>query len=203
MGQSIDDLSQVAAFGLLQAIDRYDPGRGERFVSFALPTILGELRRHFRDHAWGIHVPRRLQELRLSINHATDAMTQRLHRAPTVGELAEHLDASCEEVREAMVAAQGYLPASLSQPVGIDGSTELSDMIGASDPNLDHLEQRESVKRLLLTLPDREKRVLCYRFFGNMTQAQVAEALGISQMHVSRLQSRALGRLRGGLFAQG
>jgi RNA polymerase sigma-B factor len=201
--QSGDDLSQVAAVGLLKAVDRYDPARGAGFLGFAVPTILGELRRHFRDHTWGVHVPRHLQELRMSINRATEAMTQRLRRAPTAGELAEQLDAPREEVTEAMVAAQGYLPASLSQPVGDGMSGELGDLIGAPDEALDRVDHHESLVPMMAALPDHEQRVLAYRFYGNLTQTEIAGLLGVSQMQVSRLQSRALNRLREGLLADG
>jgi RNA polymerase sigma-B factor len=202
-GQPGDDLTQVAVVGLLKAVDRYEPARGVRFLSFALPTILGELRRHFRDYTWSVHVPRHLQELRLSINGVADAMTQRLRRTPTAGELADHLDQPLEDVSEAMVAAQGYTPASLSQAVGDGASIELGDLFGGPDEDLDRVDQHESLVLLMDALPDHEQRVLAYRFFGNLTQTQIAGLLGVSQMQVSRLQSRALGRLRRGLLADG
>ena len=198
--QADDELIQVAAVGLVKAVDRYEPERGTGFLSFAFPTILGELRRHFRDHTWAVHVPRHLQELRISIKQATDAMSQRLCREPTVRELAHQLAAPVEEVSEAMVAAQGYLSASLSQPVAAGASTELGDLIGESDQDLDRVDHHESLRPLLAGLPDREQRVLAYRYYGNMTQTQIAALLGVSQMQVSRLQARALTRLREALL---
>jgi RNA polymerase sigma-B factor len=202
-GQPGDELTQVAAVGLLNAIDRYEPELGTGFLSFAFPTILGELRRHFRDHTWGVHIPCHLQELRLSTNEAADAMTQRLRRAPTVRELASHLATPVEEVSEAMVAAQGYLSASLSQPVVACASIELGDLVGAPDEDLDRVDHYESLGSLMAELPDPEQRVLAYRYFGNMTQTQIAGILGVSQMQVSRLQARALTRLREALLADG
>ena len=203
-GQPGDELTQVAAVGLLKAVDRFEPARGVRFLGFALPTILGELRRYFRDQTWGVHVPRQWQELRLSINGAADAMTQRLRRAPTAGELAEHLDVPLADVWEAIVAAQGYAPASLSQPVGVDGrAIELGDVLGGPDEDMERVDRHLSLVPLMDALPDHEQRVLAYRFFGNLTQTEIAGLLGVSQMQVSRLQSRALGRLRRGLLADG
>jgi RNA polymerase sigma-B factor len=200
-GQPGDELAQVAAVGLLKAVDRYEPARGARFLSFALPTVLGELRRHFRDHTWGVHVPRHLQELRLSINSAADTMTQRLYRTPTPGEVAASLGVPLEDVLEALVAAQGYAPASLSQPVGDGASIDLADLVGGPDEELDRVDHHESLALLMGALPDHEQRVLAYRFYGNLTQTQIAGLLGVSQMQVSRLQSRALGRLRRSLLA--
>ena len=201
--QAGDELTQVATVGLLKAVDRYDPGRGTGFLSFAFPTVLGELRRYFRDHAWGVHVPRHLQELRLSINQASDAMTQRLHRPPTTGELADQLGEPVDEVAEALVAAQGYAPVSLSQPVGDGVSVELGDLVGGPDDGLDRVEYHESLRPMMARLPDHEQRALAYRFYGNLTQTQIARLLGVSQMQVSRLQSRALNRLREGLLSDG
>jgi len=200
-GQPGDELAQVAAVGLLKAVDRYEPERGAPFLSFALPTILGELRRYFRDHTWGVHVPRHLQELRLSINGAAETMTQRLRRSPTPGEVAAFLKVPPEDVSEALVAAQGYAPASLSQPVGEDVTLELGDLVGGPDEDLDRVDHHESLTLLMGALPDHEQRVLAYRFYGNLTQTQIAGLLGVSQMQVSRLQSRALGRLRRSLLA--
>jgi RNA polymerase sigma-B factor len=196
-----EELTQIAVIGLLKAVDRFDPARGTGFLGFALPTILGEIRRYFRDQTWAVHVPRHLQELRLSMNQTAAGMTQALHREPTAAELAERLDEPVADVREAMVAAAGYAPASLSQPVGGDGELELGDLIGRSDDDLDRVDYHESLVSLLEGLPEREQQALAYRFFGNMTQTQIANILGVSQMQVSRLLSSALARLRTGLLA--
>jgi RNA polymerase sigma-B factor len=196
-----DELTQVAVVGVLKAVDRFDPARGTGFLGFALPTILGEIRRYFRDRTWAVHVPRHLQDLRLSMNRAAGAMAQTLHREPTTTELAGVLDETVADVREAMVAAQGYAPASLSQPVGDDGALELGDLIGGTDEDLDRVDYHESLARWLADLPERERHALAYRFYGNMTQAQIAKILGVSQMHVSRLLTRALAQLRAALLA--
>ncbi len=201
--QSNDDLRQVAVLGLLKALDRYDPGRGAKFLSFAFPTILGELRRHFRDHTWGVHVPRHLQELGQSVKRAADALAQQLRRIPTTAELAEHLHADDADVREALRAARGYAPSSLAQPVGDSDVLELGDRLGGHDEDLERVDDHESLQRLLAELPDQERQVLAYRFFGNLTQTQLAGILGVSQMQVSRVQTRALRRLREGLLAEG
>jgi RNA polymerase sigma-B factor len=202
LGQPGDELAQVAALGLLKAVDRYEPARGARFLSFAMPTVLGELRRHFRDHTWGVHVPRQLQELRLSINGAAETMTQRLQRTPTAGEVAAFLDIPLANMSEALVAAQAYAPASLSQPIGDGASIDLADLVGGPDEDLDRVDQHESLALLMDALPDHERQVLAYRFYGNLTQTEIAGLLGVSQMQVSRLQSRALGRLRRSLLAE-
>jgi RNA polymerase sigma-B factor len=202
MGESPADLTQVAALGLLKAIDGYDPGVGTDFGAYALPTVLGELKRYFRDRGWGVHVPRRLQELRLEINRARDELTQRLGRSPTIPDLATHLGLDEEQVVEAMVAATGYRPSSLYAPTGQeDGLTPL-DRLGANDAEIDTVDLRESVRPLLAQLPTREKRIISMRFFGNMTQSQIATELGISQMHVSRLLNRTLAKLRSALLAE-
>ncbi len=200
-GQAGDDLVQVALIGMINAIDRYDPARGGRFISFALPTVFGELRRHFRDHTWGVHVPRQLQELRLSIDQAADALTQRLRHTPSTTELAEHLAVTREEVNEAMLAAAGYAPASLSRPLSAASPTQLADLIGEPDRELERVEQREAIMQMVARLPDQERQVLTHRFSGNLPQAQIARLLGVSQMQVSRLQRRALARLRVRLLA--
>ncbi len=199
--QRADDPTQIAVVGLLKAVDRFDPARGTGFLGFAVPTILGEIRRYFRDQTWAVHVPRHLQELRLAMNQATGPMTQRLGREPNATELADGLDEPVEDVRESMLAAQGYAPASLSQPVGDSSTLVLGDLIGAPDKDLDRVDYHESLAPLVAALPEREREALVYRFFGNMTQTQVAEILGVSQMHVSRLLARALARLRAALVA--
>ncbi len=201
--QPREELAQVAVLGMIKAIDRYDPGRGVPLRGFAAPTVLGELRRHFRDHTWGVHVPRHLQELRLTMNRQVESLTQRLERGPTTWELADELHASAADVREAVLAGQGYQAMSLSTPARPGGSTEFGDLIGAPDGKLELVDNYESVRVLLARLPDAERQVLAYRFLDDLTQTQVAGKLGISQMQVSRLQARALGRLRRGLLGEG
>jgi RNA polymerase sigma-B factor len=203
LGESAADLNQVAAVGLLKAVDRFDPSHTTDFASYATPTIVGELKRHFRDRGWSVRVPRRLQELRLEINQARESLTQRLGRSPTVRDVADHLEIDEEPVVEAMVAASGYRASSLYAPThpGEDAMTP-ADWLGQEDDGLDAVEFREALHPLLAKLPHREQKILSLRFYGNMTQAEIARDLGISQMHVSRLLSRTLDRLREDLLRQ-
>jgi RNA polymerase sigma-B factor len=202
-GEPFDDLVQVATIGLIKSIDRFDLGRGVEFSTYATPTIVGEVKRHFRDKGWAIRVPRRLQELKLSLTKATSELSQRNGRAPTVAELATYLDLSEEEVLEGMESANAYSAISLDAPdLGDDDSTSMSDSLGETDQALEGVEYRESLKPLLEQLPPREKRILLLRFFANMTQSQIAAELGISQMHVSRLITRTLAQLREGLLGE-
>jgi RNA polymerase sigma-B factor len=194
-GEPLDDLEQVARVGLLKAINRYDPARGA-FTGFAAVTIIGELRRHFRDRTWGLHVSRRLQELILDVARASADLTAELRRSPTVAELATRLEVGEPEVRAALGAAAAHSPTSLNRPAGADGEAELGDLIGCPDRALDAVDDHLSVSALLRRLPDRERRILAMRFHGNLTQAEIASQLGLSQMHVSRLLSRALTWLR-------
>ena len=195
-GEPAEDLEQVARLGLVNAVDRYDPGRGS-FTAFAVVTISGEIKRHFRDRTWGVHVPRRLQDLSLEIGHATVTLTNVLARRPTSAELAAHLELSERTVTQALESAAGYSPASLNAPVGgTDGPGEFGDLLGGVDPDLESVEDRLTVSDLLLRLPARERRLLAMRFYGNRTQSEIAAELGISQMHVSRLLNRALSWLR-------
>jgi RNA polymerase sigma-B factor len=200
-GQSADDLFQVASLGLVKAIDGFNPEFGHRFVSYAIPTVLGELRRYFRDKTWGVRVPRRLQELRLELAKATEALTQLLDRSPTIGELAEYLDADEEEIIEAETASRGYRPISLYHPLGENDESggELVDVLGAEDGDLELVDLHASLPPMLATLPAREQRIIALRFFGNLTQSEIAQQIGISQMHVSRLLTRALATLRSSL----
>jgi RNA polymerase sigma-B factor len=203
-GESADDLVQVAMVGLIKSVDGFDPDRGTGFNAYAVPTIVGEIKRYFRDKGWQIRVPRRMQEIGLELPGARDILAQRLGRSPTVPEVAAHLGVTDEEVLEAIEAAQVYRAGSLSTPVGTnggDGSTELGDLIGGPDRGFDLVEDRESLRGLVSGLPAREQRILAMRFYGNLTQAQIADRIGISQMHVSRLLADALGRLRVGLTA--
>ncbi|GIJ65557.1 SigB/SigF/SigG family RNA polymerase sigma factor [Virgisporangium ochraceum] len=201
LGEASADLGQVAALGLLKAVDRYDPGMGTDFAAYATPTIVGELKRHFRDRGWAVRVPRRLQELRLDINRVRNDLTQELNRSPTVADLARRLEVDEEQIIEAMTAAGGYRATSLFTPVGGDEGSTLIDLLGSEDSSIAAVDAHESLKPLLAALPEREKDILAMRFFGNLTQAQIAERIGISQMHVSRLLTRTLARLRVGLTA--
>ncbi len=201
-GEPLDDLIQVATIGLIKSVDRFDLERGVEFSTYATPTIVGEIKRHFRDKGWAIRVPRRLQELKLSLTKATSELSQKLGRSPTVAELAGHLGMSEEEVLEGLESANAYSAVSLDAPDGGDeDSPAVADTLGVEDESLEGVEYRESLKPLLDQLPPREKRILLLRFFGNMTQSQIADDLGISQMHVSRLLARTLTQLRAGLLA--
>jgi len=195
-GEPLDDLHQVAMVGLLKAVDGYDPSRGREFIAYAKPTILGELRRHFRDRTWSMTVPRRHKEMRLALNAVREELAQQLGRSPSVAELADRLQVGTEQVLEAIEAAHAYQSVSLSTPVGEEDGITLADMLGGNDPDLDAVEDRAALPTLIAQLPEREQRILTMRFYGNMTQSQIAEWTGVSQMHVSRLLKAALGRLR-------
>ncbi|GGN48228.1 RNA polymerase sigma factor [Streptomyces kronopolitis] len=201
-GEPLDDLTQVATIGLIKSVDRFDPDRGVEFSTYATPTVVGEIKRHFRDKGWAVRVPRRLQELRLSLTTATAELSQRHGRAPTVHELAEHLAISEEEVLEGLESANAYSTLSLDVPDTDDESPAVADTLGAEDEALEGVEYRESLKPLLEDLPPREKKILLLRFFGNMTQSQIAQEVGISQMHVSRLLARTLAQLRDKLLVE-
>jgi RNA polymerase sigma-B factor len=200
-GEQLDDLTQVANLGLIKSVDGYDVTRGAAFTSYAIPMIVGELKRHFRDKGWDVRVPRRLQELRLEITKATSDLAQTLGRSPTVGDLATHLNVSEEEIIEGLDSSHAYRALSLHAPVaGEEATTELVDLLGDVDRDMENVEDREALRPLIAKLPVREQRIIAMRFFGNMTQSQIAAELGISQMHVSRLLSHALGVLREGLL---
>jgi RNA polymerase sigma-B factor len=202
-GEWLDDLTQVATIGLIKSIDRFDLGRGVEFSTYATPTIVGEIKRHFRDKGWAVRVPRRLQELKLALTKAIGDLAQRLGRAPTVAELAAHLQMSEEEVLEGLESANAYSTVSLDAPDSCDeDAPAVAESLGMVDEALEGVEYRESLKPLLERLPPREKRILLLRFFGNMTQSQIATELGISQMHVSRLLARTLAQLRDGLTTE-
>jgi RNA polymerase sigma-B factor len=199
-GEWLDDLTQVATIGLIKSIDRFDLDRGVEFSTYATPTIVGEIKRHFRDKGWAVRVPRRLQELKLALTKAIGDLAQRLGRAPTVAELAAHLQMSEEDVLEGLESANAYSTVSLDAPdSGDEDAPAVAESLGMVDDALEGVEYRESLKPLLERLPPREKRILLLRFFGNMTQSQIATELGISQMHVSRLLAKTLAQLREGL----
>ena len=201
-GEPHEDLVQVATIGLIKAIDRFDLERGVAFSTYATPTIVGEIKRHFRDRGWTIRVPRRLQEIQAVINQAVSDLGQELGRSPTVAELAKRAGMSEEEILEGLESANAYSPLSLDAP---DPSGEVGaviEQLGDYDDALDAVVDRETVKPLLDKLDARAKRILLLRFFRNMTQSQIAEELGISQMHVSRLLSRTLAVLRKALEEQ-
>jgi RNA polymerase sigma-B factor len=199
-GEPMEDLVQVGTIGLLKSVDRFDPDRGVEFSTYATPTILGEIRRYFRDKGWAIRVPRRLQELRMAIAASSADLTHTLGRSPTPRELAAELGLTVEEIVEGIESGNAY--ATLSLDAGDhnpSGEGTILDLLGVDDENLATIEVRESIRPLLDALDAREKRILTLRFFRNMTQAQIAEEIGISQMHVSRLLRRALAAMHGRL----
>jgi len=196
-GEPLDDLIQVGTIGLIKAIDRFEISKGFEFSTFATPTIVGEIKRHFRDKTWAVRVPRRLQELGASVTKATTELTQKLDRSPTPKEIAKHLGIAVDEVAEALESNAAYSTVSLD--VTSDTSTSIGDTFGALDEALEGVEYRESLKPLLAQLEDREKRILQMRFFENLSQSQIATELGISQMHVSRILNKVLTHLRDGL----
>ncbi|MEU0922309.1 RNA polymerase sigma factor SigF [Streptomyces cyaneofuscatus] len=203
-GESMDDLRQVAAMGLVKAVDRYDPARGKAFETFAVPTVTGELKRHFRDHTWDVHVPRRVQDLRNQVRTARRDLTQRLGgRAPTCAEIAAEAGLSEEDVLLGLEALESYSALSLdAEPAGVDGGITLADRLGSCDPALDVAVDREAVKPGLRMLHERERTILYLRYFRDMTQVGIAERLGISQMHVSRLISQSCARVRAGALEE-
>jgi len=195
-GAELDDLNQVAAFALVKAVDRFDPDRGIAFSSFAVPTIVGELKRHFRDHGWVVRVPRDVQELKLKLDRLIEALTTELGRAPTPAELAERTEATLEQVVEALGAHTAHYPDSLDRPVNEDGEDGLGQLIGGEDPGYQQVENSELVGGLLATLPEREREILRLRFEQELTQAEIGRRLGVSQMHVSRLIRRSIAELQ-------
>ncbi|PWI46170.1 RNA polymerase sigma factor SigF [Streptomyces sp. ICBB 8177] len=201
--EPMEDIIQVGTIGLIKAIDRFELSRGVEFPTFAMPTIIGEIKRFFRDTSWSVRVPRRLQELRLDLAKAGDELAQKLDRSPTVAELADRLDLTREEVIEGMAASNAYTASSLdAQPEEDDSEGALADRIGYEDHGLEGIEYVESLKPLIASLSARDRKILSLRFVGNLTQSEIGEELGISQMHVSRLLSRTLTRLRRGLLTE-
>jgi RNA polymerase sigma-B factor len=198
-GEPLDDLVQVGTVGLLKAIDRFDLERGVEFTTYATPTIVGEIKRYFRDKGWAVKVPRRLQELNLAVNRASDKLAIELGRSPTVAELAEHLKAGADEILEAQELGQAYNLLSLDSEVS--GETEkksqtLADTVGVSDAGLELLEDRANLERAFTALTGRERVIIYLRFYESVSQTEIAKRLNVSQMHVSRLQAKALEKLR-------
>lgn len=199
-GEPLDDLVQVGSVGLLKAIDRFDLDRGVEFSTYATPTIVGELKRYFRDKGWAVRVPRRLQELSLRLNKIIAQQTQELGRSPTISEIAEAAEVTEDEVLEAVESGQAYSTTSLDAPSGEDEDAPArADRLGEEDMRLDNLEYFASLAPLIEQLPERERQILYLRFFKGMTQSKIAEQVGISQMHVSRLLTRVLEFLREGM----
>lgn len=197
-GEAMEDLEQVAAMALVKALDRFDPERGVKFTTFAAPTIIGELKRHFRDKGWAVQVPRRLQELYLELGKTASRLSQELGRSPTIQELAATVSAGEEEVLEAMELGQtAYQGASLDRPTGGDDDTAtVADRLVAEDDTLEEASVRASLRALLDRLPERERHILYLRFFEDRTQSDIADEVGLSQMHVSRLIRQSLSELR-------
>ncbi|WP_163801493.1 SigB/SigF/SigG family RNA polymerase sigma factor [Mycolicibacterium sediminis] len=201
-GEDLEDLTQIARLGLVNAVKRFDPEKGAGFLSFAVPTMMGEVRRHFRDHGWAMHVPRRLKDRHVQLTRAMSDMTQSLGRAPTPSELAEYLGIDRQDVVESLVASAAYRTHSIDAPMGggDDGDARmLQDTVGGPDPAFARITDQESVRPLIAALPERERTILYLRFFDSMTQSQIAERIGVSQMHVSRILERTLKELRGKL----
>ncbi len=195
-GEPLDDLVQVASLGLIKAVDRFDPSRGVAFSTYATHTIVGELKRHFRDKGWAVRAPRRMQELYLSLGKVVAALGQELGRSPTIAELAAEVQVSEDEVLEALEAGQAYRSSSLDAPAGTEEGETLGARLGGEDASLEDAESRATLSPLLGRLGRRERLILHLRFFEGLTQSEIADRLGISQMHVSRLLARSVSQLR-------
>ncbi len=203
-GEPLDDLVQVGTIGLLKSIDRFEPDRGVEFSTYATPTIIGEIKRHFRDRGWAVRVPRRLQEMRLALTTAGSELTHELGRSPTVAELSTRLGVGQDGVLEGLESLNAYSTVSLDAgDARAEDGVPLMETLGADDPSLDSVENRQALKPLLADLDPRDRTILLLRFFHGMTQSQIATELGMSQMHVSRLLSRVLSQLRAGLIDAG
>ncbi|WP_328340515.1 SigB/SigF/SigG family RNA polymerase sigma factor [Micromonospora sp. NBC_00421] len=202
-GVQDEDLTQTAAVGLIKAVDHFDPTRGVAFTGYAIPTVVGEIKRYFRDRTWSVRVPRRLQELRLAVSEANSTLTHTLGRSPTVADVADYLNLPEETVLEGLEGARAYRATSLSTPIGTDSGMDLADTLGADDHDFELVEIHVALGPALATLPERQRQILALRFHGNLTQAEIADRIGISQMHVSRLITRALATLRGRLTDEG
>jgi len=196
-GEEMDDLTQVALVAAIKAVDRYDTDRGESFLHYVVPTMVGELKRHFRDRGWMIRVRRQLQELHMEISRTIPTLSQSLRRVPTVADLAEHLKLSTDQVSAGLECARAYRAYSLNAPVrGADVDVELGDLVGGVDNELELVPERQALWQAVSALPAREQKILVLRYFGNMTQAEIAKIVGVSQMHVSRLLTQSLNRLK-------
>ncbi|MCC2274872.1 MULTISPECIES: RNA polymerase sigma factor SigF [Streptomyces] len=194
--EPMEDVIQVGTIGLINAIDRFDPDRGVQFPTFAMPTVVGEIKRYFRDNVRTVHVPRRLHELWVQVNGATEDLTVLHGRSPTTAEIAERLKIGEDEVLACIEAGRSYHATSLEAAQEGDGLPGLLDRLGYEDPALAGVEHRDLVRHLLVQLPEREQRILLLRYYSNLTQSQISAELGVSQMHVSRLLSRSFARLR-------
>ncbi len=195
-GQPLEDLVQVASVGLLKAVDRFDPGLGVEFSTYATTTIVGELKRHLRDRGWAVRAPRRMQDLYLTLSQVIDTLSQELGRSPNIAELAVEVQASEEEVLEALEAGQAYRFASLDAPTPDLPSGDLGERLGQEDAELDRAEQRATLEPMLDRLSPRQRQVVQLRFFGGLTQSEIARRLGVSQMQVSRLLTKSVAQLR-------
>jgi RNA polymerase sigma-B factor len=195
-GEDLEDLTQVAMLELVRAAGRFDASRGAEFAQYAYPCILGAVKKHFRDNGWSMHVNRRMQELYLHTNRAIPILTQLLGRTPTVPDLAKHLHLSEKDVRDGLHSRLAYHPRSLDQPAAADEEGELGQLLGGLDRRLEAVPDRHVLAHCAGTLPERERSILYLRFIDDLTQREIAEQLGISQMHVSRLLNRALKSLR-------
>ena len=192
-GEPLEDLVQVASVGLIHAVDRFDPERGADFLSFAVPTITGELRRYFRDHGWSMRVPRQLKDLHLAIRNTQAELSQQLGRAPRPSEIADRLELPTAKVIEGLQAAETYKSSSLDQALDPpNGTATLGESLGALDGELDLIDDRETLRPLLAQLTPRDRTILTLRFFRGLTQTQIAEQVGLSQMHVSRVLRQTL-----------
>lgn len=194
-GEPVADLVQAGAVGLLNAVDRFEPDRGVDFLAYAIPTITGEIRRHFRDRTWAMRVPRRLKDLQGTINAAIGPLSQELGRAPRPSEIAQYLDVTTAAVLEGLAARQAYRSSSLDELIA-GSNTTLTEILGTADQELEMVEYRQTLGPLLDNLPERERTIVVLRFFGNLTQTQIADRVGLSQMHVSRLLAQTVQGLR-------
>jgi RNA polymerase sigma-B factor len=201
-GEDLDDLVQVALIGLIKSVDRFEPERGVHFVHYAIPTMIGELKRHFRDRAWTVRVNRALQELHLRIVRAVPELSQRLQRTPTTADIADYLEVEEDDVRQGMRCAGAYSTRSLNDLVPGSNDIELSEMMGEQDKQLELVPDRLALREVVARLPEREQEILRLRFMDNLTQAEIATMIGVSQMHVSRLLAKAFEELREMLLAE-
>jgi RNA polymerase sigma-B factor len=202
-GEPLEDIEQAAFVGLVKAINRWDPELGENFLAYAAPMMTGEVKRHFRDRTWGVHMPRRLQELSLALTPAVQEFVRKHGRSPTTAQIAEQMGLSIEETVEVIAAWDSYRPVSLDAPASDDPDAQsLGDSVGTPDPEFDLMVDGHALRPLIDELPERERKILLLRFFGNKSQSQIGEEIGISQMHVSRLLSRSLERLRARMLVE-